>query len=65
MVDKKIIGIENTGNGPKVLVENGRDLEAKDLPMGIIRLSNISYDDIFNKSNNNLPSNNGADAGKP
>tara|TARA_R100000655_G_scaffold99933_1_gene144089 strand:+ start:3845 stop:4018 length:174 start_codon:yes stop_codon:yes gene_type:complete len=54
MVDKKIVGIENTGNGPKVLIENGDIMESKDLPLGIIRL-NLEYDDIFTFANNNMP----------
>ena len=54
MVDKKIVGIENTGNGPKVLIENGDIMESKDLPLGIIRLD-LEYDDIFTFSNNNIP----------
>tara|TARA_B100001559_G_scaffold279507_1_gene252077 strand:- start:297 stop:470 length:174 start_codon:yes stop_codon:yes gene_type:complete len=54
MVDKKIVGIENTGNGPKVLIENGDIMESKDLPLGIIRL-NLEYDDIFTFTNNNMP----------
>jgi len=54
MVDNKIIGIENTGNGAKILVQNGSNFQSFDMPKGIIRLNNINYDDIFNKSYSDL-----------
>lgn len=62
MIDKEIIGIENTGNGAKILVQNGSVMEAIDMPQGIIRLSNVKYDEIFTKSNSNLRSYNGSNA---
>ncbi len=56
MVDKKIIGIENSGNGAKLLIlSNENNFELVDMPRGIIRLDNLNYDDIFNDTNNKLP----------
>ena len=62
MVDNKIIGIENTGNGAKILVQNGSNFRSIDMPKGIIRLDELNYDDIFVKSNSNLRSVNDSDA---
>jgi len=62
MVDNKIIGIENTGNGAKILVQNGSNFQSIDMPKGIIRLDELNYDDIFIKSNSNLRSINDSNA---